>query len=228
MFPDLEGADATQILTWAFDHFGDRIALSTAFGPSGVVLLHLASEIRPGASAFFLDTGYHFPETLAMVDRTRQRLGSKIRLDVVSPDALAVTTDQLGPIGTSPLYAVDPDRCCGLRKVDPTRKVLRGLDAWITALRRDQGPSRAQTPVLEEKLSDGRTLLKVNPLATWTRKEIWRHIVAHDLPYNPLHDQGYASVGCWPCTQPSSEEGDERAGRWAGQDKSECGLHTQI
>jgi phosphoadenosine phosphosulfate reductase len=187
--------------------------------------MHLAQRMNPAVRAFFLDTGFHFPETLAMVDRVRERLG--ITIDVLRPDPVAVET--LDPAAAAErLYARDADACCGLRKVEPTRRALQGLDAWITGLRRDQGPSRATTPVLEWKESDGRPLVKVNPLVGWDRKAVWAHLFAHDLPYNPLHDQGYPSVGCWPCTRPAAADGDERAGRWAGQAKTECGLHTRI
>lgn len=223
--PDLEGQDAREILSWAFGRFGDRLAISTAFGPSGVVLMHLAHTLNPAVRAFFLDTGYHFPETLAMVDRVRERLGMTI--DVVTPDRDMVLAED--PPGTEPpLYARNSDRCCGLRKVDPTRLVLRGLDAWIAALRRDQSETRANTPVLEPKENEGRAILKINPLVAWDRKAVWTYLFQHDLPYNPLHDQGYPSVGCWPCTHAADGSVDERAGRWAGQAKTECGLHTQI
>jgi phosphoadenosine phosphosulfate reductase len=225
--PDLEGRDARDVLTWAFERFGDRVAISTAFGPSGIVVMHLAHALHPAVRAFFLDTGFHFPETLAMVDRVRDRLG--IEIDVVRPDAAAVAAvEGVGGDAAEPLYARDTDACCGVRKVEPTRRVLAGLDAWITGLRRDQGPSRATTPVLEVKENDGRALVKVNPLVSWDRKAVWTYLFDHELPYNPLHDQGYPSVGCWPCTRPAAADGDERAGRWAGQGKTECGLHTRI
>lgn len=220
---DWETLDARAILERGFAQFGDRIALSTAFGPSGVVLMHLAAQVNPKAWAFFLDTGFHFPETLAMVDRVRDKLG--IRIEVIRPEPLVDITERGR---AEPLHRTDADACCGERKVEPTERVLRGLDAWVTGLRRDQGPSRAQTPVASPRLVDGRTVLKLNPLVTWTRKDVWRHLFEHDLPYNPLHDQGYASVGCHPCTVPSDDENDERAGRWAGAAKTECGLHTRI
>lgn len=221
--PDLESAATPDILRWAFDTFGDRVAISTAFGPSGVVLMHLASRIRPGFRVFFLDTGFHFPETLATLERVRARLA--VDIEVVRPGPAVPAP---GTLEGDRLPVIDPDRCCELRKVEPTRRVLAGLDAWITALRRDQGPSRAHTPVVERKIIDGRELLKVNPLVRWTRKDVWRHVFAHDLPYNPLHDHGYASVGCWPCTRPTIDGADERSGRWAGSAKTECGLHTRI
>lgn len=225
ILPDLEGRDARDILRWAFERYGERLAISTAFGPSGVVVLHLAAEINPAVRAFFLDTGYHFPETLAMVDRVRERLG--LNVEVVQPDKTVLLAED-PPEQTPRLYARDGDRCCQIRKVDPTRIVLRGLDAWVAALRRDQGPSRANTPVLELKENEGRPIVKVNPLVAWDRKAVWNHIFQHDLPYNPLHDKGYPSVGCGPCTHAADGTTDERAGRWAGQAKTECGLHTQI
>jgi phosphoadenosine phosphosulfate reductase len=221
--PDLENVTTTDVLTWAFENFGDRVAISTAFGPSGVVLMHLASQIRPGVKAFFLDTDFHFPETLQMVERIAARL--PLELEIVKP---ALTVDEQTRLHGDELPVVNPDLCCRIRKVEPTQRVLSGLDAWLTGLRRDQGSSRAATPVLEAKVVDGRDLVKINPMATWTRKDVWRHIFTHELPYNPLHDRGYASVGCWPCTRPTADAGDERSGRWAGTGKTECGLHTLI
>jgi hypothetical protein len=153
MLPDLEGRDARDTLRWAFERYGERLAISTAFGPSGMVVLHLAAEINPAVRAFFLDTGYHFPETLAMVDRVRDRLG--LNVEVVRPDQ-AVLLAEDPPEQTPRLFERNGDRCCEIRKVDPTRIVLRDLDAWVAALRRDQGPSRANTPVLELKENEGR------------------------------------------------------------------------
>ncbi|MCB9547467.1 MAG: phosphoadenylyl-sulfate reductase [Myxococcales bacterium] len=221
---ELEHADTRRILEWSFQTFApDRIALSSAFGPSGVVLMHLASQVSPGVRVFFVDTGFHFIETLAMVDRLQAAMD--VRIDVVRP-AISVE-DQAERFGEA-LYRSDPDRCCALRKVAPTQRVLRGLDAWISALRRDQGPSRAHTPVYEGKAVDGRPVAKINPLVRWTNADVWGHIFDHGLPYNPLHDEDYPSVGCAPCTQRVVPGGDERAGRWAGSGKTECGLHTLI
>lgn len=223
---DLEAASPTEILRWGFDAFGDRIALSTAFGPSGVVLMDLASRLRPGVRVFFVDTGFHFDETLAMIERVQARM--PVQIEVLRPEL--TVAEQAARHGDA-LYVVDPDRCCAMRKVEPTRRMLDGLDAWITGLRRDQGPSRARTPILDPREVGGRMVVKLNPLARWTRKDVWRHVFAHDLPYNPLHDQGYPSIGCAPCTAPVgdvAEADDERAGRWAGSAKTECGLHTSL
>ncbi len=216
----LEDASAEEALTWAYSTYGDRAGMSTAFGPSGVVLMHLAARINPGARVFFIDTGHHFPETLEMVERVQQRL--ELRIEVVDPTPRALVEGDR-------LHVFDPDRCCALRKVEPTQRVLAGLDAWLTALRRDQGPTRARTPVVEIKERPGGTpLAKVAPLARWTRKDVWRHIFTHELPYNALHDRGFDSVGCAPCTRPSTDPADERSGRWVGHAKTECGLHTMI
>ncbi len=214
--PNIDSASTQEILAWAFAAQRGRVGMSTAFGPSGLVLMHLASQLRPGLEVFFVDTGLHFEETLAMVDRVADRL--PVRIEVVKP-SLSLSQQQL--VYGKQLHVIDSDACCGLRKVEPTRRVLGQLDTWLTAIRRDQGPSRAQTPVVELREVGGRELVKVNPLVRWTREEVWRHILAHELPYNPLHDQGYGSLGCRPCTDP----GDARSGRWAGQPKTECGLH---
>ncbi len=220
--PNLESAAPSDILRWTFDAFGDRVALSTAFGPSGVALMHLASRVRPGVRVFFVDTGLHFEETLETAERVRQRL--PIDLQIVRPELSVERQTEL--YGDLPV--IDPDRCCGMRKVEPTRRVLAGLDAWVTGLRRDQGPSRASTPVLDVREVEGRTLYKVSPLVRWSRRDVWRHVFAHELPYNPLHDAGYPSIGCAPCTAPAGQGDDERAGRWAGRAKTECGLHTRL
>jgi len=223
MFPQLKNVPAQEVLAWAFETYGDRVALSTAFGPSGVVLMHLASQVRPGARVFFIDTGFHFDETLEMLDRIDGRLN--VDIEVIRP-RLSVE-EQAEKFGEQ-LYVIQPDSCCAMRKVEPTARMLSGLDAWVTALRRDQGPTRARLQAVEEKSIDGRDLVKVNPMVHWTKAEIWRHILEHDLPYNPLHDQGYPSIGCAPCTQPATNPNDERSGRWAGHQKKECGLHTML
>jgi len=221
--PDFEALTTPALVAWTLERFGRRVAISTALGPSGVVLLHLATQLDPKVRAFFLDTGYHFPETLAHLDALEARLG--IRLERISPDATDVAARDAGPTF---LHRDSPDACCALRKVEPMDRVLRGLDAWMTGIRRDQGGTRSSAPAAEWRSVGGRELLKVNPLVGWDRKAVWAHIFEHDLPYNALHDQGYPSVGCAPCTQPSDASGDERAGRFVGQARTECGLHTRF
>jgi len=223
MKTSLETLPSRDILSWAYQHVGEQVAMSTAFGPSGVVLMHLAAQVCPGAKVFFIDTGFHFQETLEMVERISARLD--VNIEVIEPE---ISVEKQALVYGDELNVINPDKCCSMRKVEPTRKMMSQLDGWITALRRDQGPSRAHTPVLEHLEVEGRIISKVNPLVRWTKEEIWRHIFAHELPYNPLKDRGYASIGCAPCTQPVTDPNDERSGRWTGRQKTECGLHTAL
>ncbi len=216
----LEGASPEEILRWAFAAF-PRIAISTAFGPEGCALVAMAHALKPDVKVFTVDTDFLFPESIALREKFVARYG--LSLEVLKGAVPLVEQDRLhGPR----LYERDTDTCCALRKVEPTRRALVGLDAWIAGLRRDQAKTRAHIDVLESyQRDDGSTLVKVNPLARWTRKDTWDYLLAHDVPYNPLLDAGYKSIGCWPCTRPVSASDDERAGRWGGQ-KLECGIHT--
>jgi phosphoadenosine phosphosulfate reductase len=215
----LEGAPPEAILAWAFAEYAPRIAISTAFGVEGCVLVDMAVRVDPKVKVFTVDTGMLFPESIELRERLRERY--RLDLTVWRPEAPELHRQGLA------LYARDADACCALRKVEPTRRALAGLDAWVTGLRRDQGPSRAGIQILERYgHDDGSPLIKVNPLARWTRNDSWRYALEHDVPYNPLLDQGYKSVGCWPCTEPVDAGADERAGRWAGSAKTECGIHT--
>ena len=215
----LEGASPQEILRFAFATW-ERVAISTAFGPEGCALIHMAVAIKPDVPVFTVDTGFLFPESIALRDRFVEKYG--IQLRVLEGQVTLIEQERLhGPR----LYESDTDRCCALRKVEPTERALDGLDAWIAGLRRDQGKSRAGIDLLERYDHKGAPLVKVNPLAAWTRKDTWDYLLAHEVPYNPLLDQGYKSIGCWPCTRPVEAGGDERAGRWGGQ-KEECGIHT--
>jgi phosphoadenosine phosphosulfate reductase len=190
-----------------------RVALTASFSGGGVVLAHMLSRIAPQVPILFLDTGFHFPETIAFKNRFVARYG--------------LTVVELHPASDpGPLYQTDPDRCCAIRKVEPLHRALAGFDAWITALRRDQSDTRRSVEVLEHHEIDGRTILKVMPLAYWSRNDVRRYLAAHEVPYHPLLDQGYTSIGCWPCTRPTAPGESERAGRWSGSGKTECGLHT--
>ena len=219
----LNTASTTDLLSWSYETYGDTLAFSTAFGPSGIVLMHLAAQIRPDLRVFFIDTGFHFAETLEMVDRVHDRFN--VQIDVISS---AMTIDEQNKKFGDELYAIDSDKCCEIRKLAPTRRLLEGKDAWMTARRRDQGKTRAQLNFLEPSSVSGQPIMKLNPLFKWTKAEIWQHIHTNQLPYNPLADQGYSSVGCAPCTQPTVNIDDERSGRWANQSKTECGLHTSL
>ena len=218
-------AKAQTILQWAADNFAPRLAISTAFGPEGLVIMDIAlRQVTPRIPIFTIDTGFLFKETNELIARVEQlyRITIERLHPELTPEEQAV---KFGP----ELYRSQPDRCCHYRKVLPLRKKLPDLDALITGVRRSQGAQRQNTEILQlQETPDGYRYLKINPLATWTKEEVWWHIVSHQLPYNALHDQGYASIGCTPdcCTRPVKDGEGERDGRWAGTDKKECGLHT--
>jgi phosphoadenosine phosphosulfate reductase len=208
------------VLRWAIDAFGDRLTMATAFGPEGCVLIDMLSRIDRKIRVFNLDTGYQFAETLALRDRIADRYG--IEVELIRPET---TVAEYEAEHGGPLYHREPDRCCHDRKIVPLRRAIVGYDAWISAIRAEQSSHRAQADRIGWDRKFG--LYKINPLLHWTRRDVWAYIVTHDVPYNPLHDQGYPSVGCWPCTRAVGPAvGDERAGRWAGQAKTECGLHS--
>jgi phosphoadenosine phosphosulfate reductase len=202
--PDLERSTAPEVLAYAVEQYAPRLTMACSFQKEESVLFHMLSQITPDFRAFTIDTGVLFPETLATQQQFEDRFGVTLEvLDARSPD--------------EPWTA---QHCCGDAKVAALELGLSDVDAWITGLRREQGPTRAETAKLER--DERRGIWKVSPLADWTEKDLWRYIFEHDLPYHPLHDQGYASIGCAPCTQP----GAGRDGRWSGQDKTECGIHV--
>jgi phosphoadenosine phosphosulfate reductase len=215
----LAGASPQEILRWAIDSFAPKLTMATAFGPEGCVILHMLSEIEPKTRVFNLDTGYQFAETLELRERIARRYG--IEVEMVRAEQ-SVPEYEAGNGG--PIYATDPDRCCRDRKIIPLRRAVEGYDAWISAIRADQSLHRARADVVGWDAKFG--LVKINPLLRWTKRDVWAFVVTNDVPYNPLHDRGYPSIGCWPCTRPVAQGADERAGRWAGQAKTECGLHS--
>jgi phosphoadenosine phosphosulfate reductase len=215
----LEGQSPQDVLRWAVRHFHPRLTMATAFGAEGCCLLHMLAEIEPAVHVFNLDTGYQFPETLELRERILDRYG--IAVEYVRP---AETVADYEARHNGPLYLYQPDQCCQDRKVAPLRKALVGFDAWLSAIRRDQTEHRAAAGVIQWDAKF--QLYKVNPLLTWNRKDVWQFIRRHDVPYNPLHDRSYPSIGCWPCTRAVVAGEDERAGRWSGQAKKECGLHV--
>lgn len=214
-----EGRSPRELLEWAFDAFPD-IAIATGFGPSGVALLHVAAQVNPNIRPFYLDTDLLFPETYELRDRLAEQLGIEFER-VHSGVSLDTQTQKYG----DRLWERNPDLCCHIRKVVPLQRYLSDKDAWVTAIRRDQTKNRAAAGLVEWDLANA--LVKISPLAAWTGKDVWKYIFQHDLPYNPLHDQNYPSLGCIPCTRPVKQGEDERAGRWAGRDKNECGIHLQ-
>jgi phosphoadenosine phosphosulfate reductase len=207
-----------ELLRWALVTYGKEIVLATGFGPSGIVLMHLVAGIRPRTSVFYLQTDLLFPETMALRDRLADRLG--LRFVEIRPELSLV--DQQQRYGHE-LWHQNPDLCCQLRKVQPLRRFLAGKKAWITGIRRDQSATRSRTSLLE--WDQANQVVKLNPLAAWSREQVWHYIQQHELPYNRLHDDGYASIGCWPCTRPTGPGESERAGRWAAHNKTECGIH---
>jgi phosphoadenosine phosphosulfate reductase len=216
----LESASPEEILSWAAGRFGTKFTMATAFGPEGMVLIHMLAEVAPQTPIFNLDTGYQFKETLELREQVLRRYG--IAVELKRP---ATTVEQYEQQNGGPLYRTNPDQCCLDRKVKVLEQAVIGMQAWASAIRRDQSPDRANTPIVgwDKKFS----LVKISPLASWTKQKVWGFITEHDIPYNPLHDQGYTSIGCWPCTRAVLLGEDERAGRWSGFAKTECGLHSQ-
>ncbi len=217
---NFETAYPQDVLRWAADTFGLKLAVVTSFQPTGIVTLHMLTEIAPETPVLTLDTGLLFPETYALMDDLEARLN--LRLIRVRPEqTVEAQAEQYGPA----LWERNPDRCCELRKVVPLDRALVGYDAWITGLRRDQSKGRATTPILSWDRKYQK--VKISPLATWTEDMIWTYIQAHELPYNELHDRNYPSIGCFPCTQPVAPDAtDARAGRWSASTKTECGIHV--
>jgi phosphoadenosine phosphosulfate reductase len=216
----LEDSSPEEVLQWAARTFGDKLTMATAFGPEGCVLIAMLAEILPSVRIFNLDTGYQFQETLELRERIRERYG--IAVEMVQADE---SVEQMEQRFGGPIYGTRPDACCRIRKIEPLKKAVAGWDAWVSAIRRDQTPDRARAGIVEwDRKFD---LVKVNPLANWSKQDVWQYITDNDVPYNPLHDQGYPSIGCWPCTRAVGAGDDDRAGRWAGFAKLECGLHTR-
>jgi phosphoadenosine phosphosulfate reductase len=215
----LEGATPQAILRWAVETFHPRLTMATAFGAEGCCLIHMIAEIEPAVRIFNLDTGYQFPETLELRERILQRYG--IAVEYIRPES---SVEEYEAEHGGPLYVHRPDQCCHDRKMVPLRRAVAGYDAWISAIRRDQTDDRAAAGIVQWDAKFD--LVKINPLLGWTKKDVWNFVVKHDVPYNPLHDQGYPSIGCWPCTRAVTAGEDERAGRWAGRVKKECGLHV--
>jgi phosphoadenosine phosphosulfate reductase len=218
-----EEAHPRDVVRWVLDESGlDRVAIASAFQAEGTAVMHMATQIRPDIPILFLETGYQFAETLAIKDRLADLMGLNV-VDLVGDYTVERQAEVFGPR----LFERDAERCCDLNKVRPMFDALRGLDAWITAFRRDSSPTRADAPFVQQyELEPGRWLVKVNPTAAWSRRQVWAYLRQHDLPHNPLYDLGYASIGCAPCTRSRVEGEPERAGRWAGLSKWECGIHT--
>jgi phosphoadenosine phosphosulfate reductase len=216
----LATASPEEIIAWGVEHYAPYLTMATAFGPEGCVILSMLAKIAPETYVFNLDTGYQFKETLELRDRIAEQYG--IEVDMVRPET---TVPEYEALHGGPLYRTNPEQCCFDRKVTVLQQAVKGMHAWMSGIRGDQTPDRAQSGVVrwDKKFS----LVKISPLINWTKKDVWKRILDEKIPYNPLHDQGFPSIGCWPCTRAvAAGETDERAGRWSGMKKTECGLHT--
>ena len=204
---EFERMPASKIIQWAVDSFAPHLALSASMNDA--VLIDLATKVHPGIEVVFIDTGYHFPETLETVETVRRRYGLNLRMMTV-------------PHFADELWKVDPENCCSAVKVGQLDRALEGKAAWMSGLRREEAATRGQAPIVARDL---RGLVKVNPIATWSSLDVEGYIADHDVIVNPLRLQGYLSIGCQPCTQLPTDPNDPRSGRWAGRDKTECGIH---
>jgi phosphoadenosine phosphosulfate reductase len=214
---DLEDASAEEALHWALDTFSPRMYIACSFQKTSSVTVHMAHSISPEARFFYLDTDVLFPETYETKTRLEERYG--INFHRYS----SITLEQQKGLYGDELWSRDPDACCGIRKVEPMRSALAAVDLWVSGIRRSDSQTRAGAPKFGWDKRFG--LWKLNPLADWSEKQVWNYVYEHDIPYNPLHDQGYPSIGCTHCTRKPAAGEDDRAGRWAGLDKTECGLH---
>jgi phosphoadenosine phosphosulfate reductase len=215
---------AENVLAWAWERFGPRAAIGTSFQGAGLVSIHLARAHDFKFPVFTLDTGLLFAETIELRNRLQAFFG--IKIESLEPD---LTVEEQADIHGAELWKRNPDLCCTVRKVLPLRDKLLDLDCWITGLRREQSQTRADAGIVEVYVSDeasGREMVKLNPLANWSRDRVWDYIRKHRIPYNPLQDRGFRSIGCWPCTRMTGNGESERAGRWTGFNKVECGIHS--
>lgn len=216
----LEKATPEEIIAWGVEHYAPYLTMATAFGPEGCVILAMLAKIAPETYVFNLDTGYQFQETLDLRDRIAEKYG--IEVDLLTPD---LSVAEYEALHGGPLYRTNPNQCCADRKIKTLQRASEVMHAWMSGIRRDQSPDRAQAKIVGWDKKFG--LVKISPLANWTKKDVWKRITDESIPYNPLHDQGFPSIGCWPCTRAvAAGETDERAGRWSGMKKTECGLHS--
>jgi len=214
----LEHQSPEQIIAWAVETFSPKLSMGTALGISGSLILSMLAEMKLHVDVFNIDTGYQFPETLDVIARIHEKYGIEIRMETAE-----TTVEEFERIHGGALHQIDSNRCCQERKIRVLERLAPRYTAWISGLRRDQGPTRLRTPVVGWDSRFG--LFKIAPLALWTGEMVWNRIVNESIPYNALFDQGYTSIGCAPCTRPTLPGESERAGRWSGQLKTECGLH---
>lgn len=221
-YADLETGDPLTIMKWA-DQTIDRLAVATSFQSSGLVILHMMKDLRPDIPVLFLDTGFHFDETLEF----KEKITKMWDLNVVDLRGDHGSARRQAEIYGPELYRSDPDKCCFINKVEPLQRALQDYDGWISGLRRDQSPLRAETPIVEaQMLPAGDEVMKIHPLAHWTREDVALYVSEFSIPTHPLLENGFRSIGCQPCTRAISDNEDERAGRWDGLAKTECGIHS--
>ena len=215
---EFEKKSPEEIIGWALAEYGSRISFASSFGAEDVALIDMIAKIKQGVRVFTLETGYLFTETHDVIRRIKEKYN--IKLETYAPSLSVEEFErQYGK-----LYETDPDKCCAIRKIEPlNRAIAYNLDAWITGIRRDQSPTRANTKKVE--VDKKFNLVKFNPIADWTSEDVWAYIKKNNVPYNILHDRNYPSIGCAPCTKAIKSGEDPRAGRWAGKEKTECGLH---
>jgi phosphoadenosine phosphosulfate reductase len=216
---DFESMSAEDVLRWAYEEFGQKLVLTCSWQKQSSVLVHMVSEFGLDVDVVELDTHLFFRESYD----TRERLVERYGLKLIRPEIITVA-EQHRREGPN-LWERDPDRCCHIRKVEPLLAALEPYDAWVSGIRRDQSPSRAGTPKVQ--WSERYGVWKIHPLADWDEKHVWAYIAVNEIPSNPLHEAGYRSIGCIPCTRPTRPDEEERAGRWAGSDKLECGIHVE-
>lgn len=207
-----------ELLNWAVEKFGSEVVLACSFGAEDVVLVDMLSKVTKNPKIFYLDTDKHFKETY----KTRDKLAEKYSVELIQVKPKLTLEEQAEKYGDK-LWEKDPNKCCFIRKVEPLGEVLKGKKAWVTGIRREQSHTRAHTQLVE--WDDKFELVKINPIAFWTSSQVWSYIRGNEVPYNPLHDQNYPSIGCAVCTKPVKPGEDARSGRWAGLMKTECGLH---
>lgn len=210
---------ALRALTWAYEEYGEEIVYACSFGIEGIVLIDLISKVKADAKIVFLDTNVHFKETYETIEKV-EKMYPQLQIELKQPH---LSLEEQAKSYGEELWKSNPNQCCQIRKMNPLNEVLTGKIAWISGLRRQQSPTRAKTEFINK--DDKFKSVKVCPLIHWTWKEVWQYVSKYDLPYNPLHDQGYPSIGCEKCTIPSWTQDDLRAGRWQGEQKTECGLH---
>jgi phosphoadenosine phosphosulfate reductase len=216
---ELAQKDTLDIIKWAYQQFEDELVYACSFGAESMVLIDLIYKVRQNAQIIFLDTHFHFEETYQLIKEVQSKY-PELRIKMMEPDT---TVQEQKELHGDQLWIRDPNQCCFIRKIKPLEKALSGATAWISGLRREQSVTRAATEYVN--IDHRFQSIKICPLIHWTWEEVWSYIKAYQLPYNPLHDKGYPSIGCYHCTSPVDEDSDLRAGRWVNSQKTECGLH---